>query len=123
MSLDKAIAKTIGKAVRENVDTASRLVTDGARHYQGMPIAKHQSVDHNKTYVHTNTFEGFFSVFKRGMIGTYQRCEEKHLDRYLHEFDFRYTNRVATGVHDEARAAKAIAGVTGKRLMYKDLIK
>lgn len=127
MSLDR---KPIGikSAIREHVDPASRLVTDGAQHFKGAPVASHQSVDHSKTYVtagdvHTNTLEGFFSTFKRGMIGTYQRCEEKHLDRYLHEFDFRFSNRKAMGVDDQMRTLKALDGVTGKRLMYKDLTK
>ena len=56
--------------------------------------------------IHTNTVEGYFSVFKRGMRGTYQHCKEKHLHRYLAEFDFRYNNRSALGVEDEQRAAK-----------------
>ncbi len=72
--------------------------------------------------VHTNTLEGYFSIFKRGMKGTYRHCAEKHLHRYLVEFDFRYNNRVAAGnrvafgVNDETRAGKALKGVKGKRL-------
>jgi transposase-like protein len=97
----------IGAAIRENVDPASVLHTDGAKVYHGLAhTAAHEAVDHNKTYVrksnivnlagkqpwpdvHTNTLEGFFSVFKRGMVGTYQHCGEQHLQRYLAEFDFR----------------------------------
>ena len=69
-----------------------------------------------------NTAEGFFSLFKRGMKGIYQHCSEKHLHRYLAEFDFRYNNRVALGVDDQTRADNALAGVVGKRLMYRELI-
>jgi len=120
--------------IRDKVDPSSALHTDGAQHYKYPSpddIADHQSVDHNKTYVryvangesvHTNSLEGFFSIFKRGMTGIYQHCDVKHLDRYLSEFDFRYTNRVAVGVNDEARALRALDGVSGKRLMYKELI-
>ena len=63
--------------------------------------------------------EGYFSVFKRGMRGTYQHCAEKHLQRYLHEFDFRYNNRIALGVNDVARADAALKGIVGKRLTYR----
>ena len=66
--------------------------------------------------VTTNTVEGFYSVFKRGMKGVYQHCKEKHLHRYLAEFDFRYSNRIALGVDDVARAERALKGVGGKRL-------
>ena len=69
--------------------------------------------------VHTNTVEGYFSVFKRGMKGTYQHCKEKHLHRYLAEFDFRYNNRIALGVDDETHAAKMVKGAQGKRLTYR----
>jgi hypothetical protein len=66
-----------------------------------------------------NSAETYFSVFKRGMKGVYQQCSEKHLHRYLAEFDFRYSNRVALGVHDGERAARAVKGATGKRLTYR----
>ena len=70
---------------------------------------------------YTNTLEGYFSLFKRGMRGVYQHCREKHLHRYLAEFDFRYNNRVALGVNDEARAAHLVEGVVGKRLTYRTI--
>jgi hypothetical protein len=70
--------------------------------------------------VHTNTVENFYSVFKRGMKGVYQHCSERHLHRYLAEFDFRYNNRSALGIEDVARAEKALANIGGKRLMYRD---
>ncbi len=69
---------------------------------------------------HTNTVEGFYSVFKRGMKGVYQHCAEKHLHRYVAEFDFRYNNRVRLGVDDAQRTATALRGIVGKRLTYRD---
>jgi hypothetical protein len=69
--------------------------------------------------VTTNTVEGYFSIFKRGMRGVYQHCSEKHLHRYLAEFDFRYSNRAALGVNDLMRAEIAVTGIKGKRLTYR----
>jgi hypothetical protein len=69
--------------------------------------------------VHTNTLEGFFSIFKRGMVGTYQHCDAKHLHRYLAEFDFRYNNRAKLGINDVARTVNAMKGIEGKRLTYQ----
>ena len=69
--------------------------------------------------VTTNTVEGHFSIFKRGMVGIYQHCSEKHLPRYLAEFDFRYSNRIALGVDDTERAERAIKGAVGRRLTYR----
>jgi hypothetical protein len=66
--------------------------------------------------VSTNTVEGYYSIFKRGMKGVYQHCKEKHLHRYLSEFDFRYSNRIKLGINDVARADRALLGVKGKRL-------
>ncbi len=118
----------IVKAIRANVDPASTLHTDGAPAYKHtLAVADHESVDHSKEYVrqgksekvHTNTLEGFFSVFKRGMVGTYQHCGEQHLQRYLAEFDFRMNNRVAFGIDDATRADIALQGITGKRLTYR----
>jgi transposase-like protein len=104
----------------------SRLHTDEAQHYKsiGREFAKHEAVNHSeKEYargdVTTNTVEGFFSIFKRGMVGIYQHCDEKHLQRYLREFDFRYSNRIALGVDDAERTTRAIKGAEGKRLTYR----
>ena len=69
--------------------------------------------------MHTNTVEGFYSIFKRGMRGVYQHCASRHLHRYVAEFDFRYSNRSALGVTDTARADKALKGAAGKRLTYR----
>jgi transposase-like protein len=84
----------------------------------------HETVNHmDREYVRgdasTNTVEGVFSIFKRGMIGTYQHCGSQHLQRYLAEFDFRYSNRIKLGVDDTMRAHKALAGIAGKRLTYR----
>jgi hypothetical protein len=69
--------------------------------------------------IHTNTVEGFYSVFKRGMKGVYQHCAEKHLHRYVAEFDFRYNNRIRLGVDDLARTNNTLTGIVGKRLTYR----
>jgi ISXO2-like transposase domain len=101
-------------------------MTDEASYYKsiGPEFASHQTVNHSKDEyvrgeIHTNTVEGYYSIFKRGMKGVYQHCAEKHLHRYLSEFDFRYSNRVALGVHDGERADLAIKGAAGKRLTYR----
>jgi transposase-like protein len=116
----------IAPILRENISRESRLMTDEARHYKevGREYASHEAVNHGREeYVRgditTNTVEGYYSIFKRGMKGVYQHCKEKHLHRYLSEFDFRYSNRVALGVDDVARAERALKGVVGKRLTYR----
>jgi transposase-like protein len=115
--------RMINPLVRRHVHEASRLVTDKAQHYKFSGHV-HESVDHSKFEwsrgdVNTNTLEGFFSILKRGLVGIYQRVEERHLDRYLAEFDFRMNNRERLGVNDEARTAIAVQGAAGKRLTYR----
>lgn len=111
--------------VRQNVARETAVFTDEAKHYSELkPDYHHDTVNHGdeewaRGDVHTNTVEGFFSVFKRGMKGVYQHCSEKHLHRYLAEFDFRYSNRVKLGVDDEQRAARMVKGVKGRRLTYR----
>ena len=122
-------SKSVGEVaniVRANVDRETKLTTDEARHYWtvGKEFAAHDRVLHAggeyvRGDVHTNTIEGFFSIFKRGMKGVYQHCGEQHLHRYLAEFDFRYTNRSANGVEDAERADMALAGIAGKRVTYR----
>ncbi len=109
-----------------NADRRSKLATDEASFYRepGLEFADHLTVNHSiSEYVRgeatTNTVEGFFSIFKRGMRGIYQHCGEQHLERYLAEFDFRYSNRAKLGVDDETRAMLAIKGAAGKRLTYR----
>ena len=123
---DNLDATTIASILYTNVRRESRLVTDEAKFYipPGREFAAHQSVNHYaKEYVRgdvtTNTIEGFFAIFKRGMKGIYQHCSSKHLQRYLHEFDFRYTYRIANGYDDAASTAEALKGARGKRLMYR----
>jgi transposase-like protein len=117
--------KTVRSALRKNMDWNSRLVTDGAQHYvKVLPHGQHESVDHSKGEyvrgdVHTNTLEGFFSLFKRGLVGTYQHIDEKHLNRYLAEFDFRQNTRAKLGIDDATRTAIAVKGCEGKRLTYR----
>ena len=117
---------TIRRVLVTNVTRDTRLHTDEAQHYKavGREYAAHEAVNHtNKEYargdVTTNTVEGFFSIFKRGMKGVYQHCGEQHLQRYLHEFDFRYSNRAALGVDDAERTTRAIKGADNKRLTYQ----
>jgi transposase-like protein len=113
---------TVQKIVRDNIARESRLHTDESRLYFGMGehFAEHESVKHSvKEYVrgdvHTNSAEGYFSIFKRGMRGVYQHCAEKHLHRYLAEFDFRYNTRK---ISDMERTELAVRGGEGKRLTY-----
>lgn len=116
----------IKKALRENVSPEARLATDEARMYRKIAkaFAEHLTVNHSQDeYVRgdasTNTIEGFFSTFKRGMNGVYQHCSSDHLHRYLAEFDFRYNHRAALEVNDVERTVNALAGIGGKRLTYK----
>jgi hypothetical protein len=113
--------------VRENIQRESRLMTDRALHYRavGREFSEHGSVEHRafewkRGDIHTNTVEGYYSIFKRGMKGVYQHCSEKHLHRYLAEFDFRYSIRVRLGIDDAARTTKALQGIGGKRLTYRN---
>jgi transposase-like protein len=127
-----ATKDTILPIIRENIDRESHIMTDEANRYSkiGSEFAKHDVVDHSrKEYgytdketgakINTNTIEGYYSIFKRGMKGVYQHCGEKHLHRYLAEFDFRYSNRSAVGVEDAERAEKIVEGAKGKRLQYR----
>jgi transposase-like protein len=114
----------IGGLLYKHFDRKSRLVTDSAPVFKHTGAASHGAVDHSKFEwarddVHTNTLEGFFSIFKRGMIGVYQHVDTKHFDRYLAEFDFRMNTRVKLGYNDTDRAEIALKGVKGKRLTYE----
>ena len=118
--------ETVLPIVRANISAEAHVMTDEHRIYRdlGTMFAGHSTVCHQlDEYVrgeaHTNTIEGFFSIFKRGMRGIYQFCSEKHLHRYLAEFDFRYSNRQALGVNDEDRANELLRGIVGKRLTYQ----
>jgi hypothetical protein len=115
--------KNVRGALAVHMHDASRLVTDGSQVYK-FQVRNHESVDHSKYEwargdVHTNTLEGFFSIFKRGLVGVYQHMDKRHLDRYLVEFNFRFNNRVALKINDKQRADNLLRGATGKRLTYE----
>ncbi len=129
--VETATRKNVSEIVSENVAKESTLLTDESRFYTaiGETYTEHKTVHHSSNEyvryekggleVHTNTVEGYFSLFKRGMKGIYQHCSEKHLHRYLAEFDFRYNNRIRLGVDDQARTDNALRGIVGKRLTYR----
>lgn len=117
---------TLREILVKQISRASTLMTDDAGQYRliGPEYSRHGKVNHSiDEYVrgdcHTNTVEGYFSILKRGITGTYHHVSEAYLKRYLAEFDFRYNERSALGVSDGARADKALQGITGKRLTYR----
>ncbi len=111
--------------LKEHVSPDAHVMTDESRYYNHVSKNwQHSRVNHSiKEYVrdsaHTNTVEGFFSIFKRGMKGIYQHCSEDHLKRYLAEFDFRYNHRAALDINDVERSRAILKGIGGKRLMYR----
>ena len=121
--------KTLNPILRTTVRRESILMTDEAGQYRnvGKGFAAHGTVNHGKAEyvrkddatVHSNTVEGFFSILKRGIIGTFHHVSEAHLKRYLAEFDFRYSNRSGLGINDTMRTDEALRGIGGKRLMYR----
>ena len=126
----QATKENVAKLVSENVHHESKLMTDESHLYKsvGKEFASHDTTKHSADeyvryegdmVIHSNTIENYFSVFKRGMRGVYQHCDEKHLHRYLAEFDFRYNNRIGLGVGDLARADGILTGAVGKRLTYE----
>ncbi|RWK66850.1 IS1595 family transposase [Mesorhizobium sp.] len=134
--IDGTTVSRVIPIVRANIAKESALMTDEAQHYKrvGREFTSHGRVEHSaneygrteingdgvSVNINTNTVEGFYSIFKRGMKGVYQHCAEHHLHRYLAEFDFRYSNRIALGVGDVERSSKTLAGIVGKRLKYRD---
>ena len=118
-------AATLRAILVEQLEGATKLVTDDARQYWHM----HRDFDHEVVNyqagevcagdAHTNTVEGYFSILKRGITGVYHHVSAQHLKRYLPEFDFRYNERSALNVTDAERAKKAVAGVVGKRMTYQ----
>ena len=127
--VDDLKTTTLLPIMQANIAREARVLTDEAGQYKyiNQHFADHAFTRHgqgeyvSKTdpTVHTNTIEGFFSIFKRGMKGVYQHCGHNHLNRYLAEFDFRYNNRAALGVNDADRAENLLRGVVGKRLTYE----
>lgn len=128
MVIDNVKAETLMPLVIANVARETRVMTDEHSGYRdaGKWFAAHGTTSHGKgeyvnlqdRTIHSNTVEGYFSIFKRGMKGVYQHCGEDHLHRYLAEFEFRYNNRAALGCNDSDRANSALSGIIGKRLTY-----
>ena len=129
MVVDDLKATTVMPILKAHIAKEAKLMTDEAQHYHFAKkhFAKHGTVVHSAgeyvfafdRSIHTDTIEGFFSIFKRGMKGVYQHCAHHHLHRYVNEFDFRYNYRIANGVEDEQRADVLLSGVKGKRLTYQ----
>jgi transposase-like protein len=124
--IDPISADDIRQFLAVNVSRRSSLASDEATWYKsiGEEYAEHLTVNHrareySRGRATTNTVEGYFSIFKRGMRGVYQHCSEKHLERYLNEFSFRYSNRIRLGVDDTERTRRAIKGADGQRLYYR----
>jgi transposase-like protein len=130
--MDGQAISDIMPILRENIAREAVINTDEAKHYYDVAkeFAAHDTVNHSREeYVRytsnpnytitTNTVEGYYSIFKRGMKGVYQHCSEKHLHRYLAEFDFRYSYRVKLGYSDTTRTDRALKGIVGKRLTYR----
>ena len=127
--IDSLKAASIVPILKENIAHEARVMTDDAGQYRFLNehFSEHGCVQHSQgeyvsladPSIHTNTVEGFFSIFKRGMKGVYQHCKKSHLHRYLAEFDFRYSKRIARGIDDTERAEKLLCGVVGKRLTYQ----
>jgi hypothetical protein len=121
-------AQTVRPIIVKHASRASHLMTDESAIYPkiGDEFAGHSTVNHSADeyvrlggFAHTNTVEAFFSILKRGITGTYHTVSEVHLHRYLAEFDYRHNTRAALGFNDTERAAKAVKGVEGKRLLYR----
>jgi transposase-like protein len=120
-------AKTLRPIIEENASKASALMSDESPVYPkiGADFANHRTVNHSANeyarlggYAHINSTENFYSIIKRGITGVYHSVSEVHLHRYLAEFDFRYSNRSDLGIEEAERAARALKGAEGKRLMY-----
>lgn len=126
MVVDSLKAEDLLPILRDNIAKEATVYTDEASYYNKLgetfeehDFVRHGAGEYGRGTVHTNTIEGYFSIFKRGMKGIYQHCAKHHLHRYTGEFAFRYSNRVATGVNDEMRADRALQGIVGKRLTYQ----
>lgn len=125
MVVDSLKAADLTPILVENIEYEAHVMTDEAGQYRYLDrsFSAHDFVSHGRGEygrgdIHTNTVEGFFSIFKRGMRGVYQHCGKKHLHRYVAEFEFRYNNREANGFNDRDRSEQALAGIVGKRLTY-----
>jgi transposase-like protein len=129
--IESASLMSVLPIVRDNIRRESKFMTDAGQHYKRLHASgyfagggrvhheREEYVSRENPEIHSNTVENYYSIFKRGMKGVYQHCSEKHLHRYLAEFDFRHSNRVRLGIDDTARTAKALQGIIGKRLTYR----
>ena len=130
MVIDDVKAETLMPLVIANVQREARIMTDEHTGYRdaGKFFAAHGTTSHGRgeyvnledRTIHSNTVEGYFSIFKRGMKGIYQHCSEDHLHRYLAEFEFRYNNRAKLGFNDNDRTGVALRGIVGKRMTYRE---
>ena len=125
MVVDRVNAKTLIPLVNDNLAKEAVVYTDEAAAYKSMYLhhkhdfVSHGSGEYGRGEIHTNTIEGYFSIFKQGMKGVYQHCGKKHLHRYLAEYDYRYNFRLKNGYDDSERADMLLTGITGKRLTYQ----
>lgn len=125
--VERVDGKTLQDAIRARTKPGiTHMMSDELHAYDGlaMGFASHNTIKHtNREYVrenvHTNTVEGFFSLLKRGVMGTFHHVSKQHLHRYCDEFAFRYSNRSALGVEDRQRAELLVLAAEGKRLTYK----
>lgn len=119
-------AKTLRPILKEQVHHDAHMMTDSFKSYAALDedFLFHDAVDHSKEYVrgnvHTNTLEGWFSLLKRGINGTFHHVSEWHLDRYVGEFAHRYNARELS---DWERSEKTMRGTIGKRLVYVDTVR
>jgi len=129
--LPEVTAKTLKPILKAQLDERAYLMTDDGGEFRklrlkdragGYATVNHSAGQYVRTgnFHHTNTIENFFSILKRGLTGTYHHVSQQHLKRYLAEFDFRHNERMALGVNDSERTTKALAGIVGKRLLYRD---
>jgi transposase-like protein len=119
-------SRNVGAIIEKQVHEKATLYTDDSKIYRSMKprlrpkgTVKHSDGEYVRGDIHTNTVEGYFAILKRGIMGTYHHMSEKHLHRYLSEFDFRYSNRMKLGIDDGERAVRTLKGIEGKRLTYR----
>lgn len=117
---------TLKAVLHGNIAKDSHLMTDDhhgyrriAKHFLSHQAVNHSAGEYSRGNVHSNTVEGYFSILKRGLIGTFHHVGPQHLQRYVSEFDFRYNTRTANGYTDAQRAELAMRGISGKRLTYR----
>jgi len=124
MHLTTVTAKSLRPILLAHLDDRAVIMTDDAGIYRKLSndfaheVVNHSMEEYVRGRTHTNTIESYFSIVKRGIMGTFHHVSQQHLHRYMSEFDFRYNNRSALGIEDEIRAGRALAGVKGKRLTY-----